>query len=98
VDLKSWGVMAVDWEQRVDFDRLRRARLARIQSLLKESSLGSLLCFDNNNIRYVSSSHIGTWSIDKQVRWSLLPQGTEPVVWDFGSVVGRPISRRHHEL
>jgi Xaa-Pro aminopeptidase len=92
VELKSWGLMAVDWEQRVDFDRLRRERLTRIKALLKESSLGALLCFDNNNIRYISSTHVGTWSIDKQVRWSLLPQDAEPIVWDFGSAA------RHHQL
>ena len=28
--LKTYGTMGVDWEQRVDFDRLRRVRLARI--------------------------------------------------------------------
>ena len=31
--LKTYGTMAVDWEQRIDFDRLRRDRLARIKSL-----------------------------------------------------------------
>ena len=34
--------MGVDWEMRVDFDRLRRERLARIEKLLKESGLGAL--------------------------------------------------------
>lgn len=90
--LKSWGVMAVDWEQRVDFDRLRRERLDRVSGLLKQSSMGALVCFDNNNIRYTTASHIGTWSIDKQVRWSLLPQDADPIVWDFGSAA------RHHQL
>ena len=38
--------MAVDWEQRVDFDRLRTERLARVKKLLSQSELGALLCFD----------------------------------------------------
>jgi len=29
--------MAVDWENRVDFDRLRRERLERAKELLKKS-------------------------------------------------------------
>ena len=29
--LKTYGTMAVDWEQRIDFDRLRRERLARVK-------------------------------------------------------------------
>jgi len=89
---KTFGLMAVDWEQRVDFDRLRKARLERIKALLQESELGSLLCFDANNIRYLTSTMIGTWSNDKYVRWSLLPQGREPIIWDFGSAA------RHHQL
>ena len=34
--LPTYGTMAVDWENRVDFDRLRRERLARAKDLLKE--------------------------------------------------------------
>ena len=32
--LPTYGTMAVDWENRVDFDRLRRERLARAKALL----------------------------------------------------------------
>jgi hypothetical protein len=42
---KTFGSMAVDWEQRIDVDRLGRERLARIKSLLAQSELGALLCF-----------------------------------------------------
>ena len=90
--LKTFGLMGVDYEERVDFDRLRRERLARIKGLLAGSELGALLCFDFNNIRYVTSTTIGTWGIDKLARFALLPQGDEPINWDFGSAA------RHHEL
>ncbi len=89
---KTFGLMAVDWEQRVDFDRLRRARLDRITGLLERSELGSLMCFDPNNIRYITSTIIGTWSNDKFVRWSLLARGREPIIWDFGSAA------KHHQI
>ena len=90
--LHSYGVMGVDWEERVDFDRLRDERLARIKRLLAESDLGALLCFDMTNIRYITATHIGTWAMDKLIRFCLLPQGDEPIMWDFGSAA------RHHEL
>ncbi len=90
--LKSYGSMAVDWEARVDFDRLRRERLARIKGLLKQSELGALLCFDMNNVRYITATHIGTWAQDKINRFTLLPQDDEPILWDFGSAA------RHHQL
>ncbi|MDE3169629.1 MAG: aminopeptidase P family protein [Acidobacteriota bacterium] len=90
--LPTHGSMAVDWENRIDFDRLRRERLARIKSLLEKSELGALLCFDMNNVRYITATHIGTWAQDKNSRFTLLARGAEPIVWDFGSAA------KHHQL
>jgi len=84
--------MAVDWEQRVNMDRLRTERLARAKQLLAKSNIGSLLCFDMNNVRYITATHIGTWAQDKISRFTLLPQNDEPILWDFGSAA------RHHQL
>jgi Xaa-Pro aminopeptidase len=92
VAIKTYGTMAVDWERRIDFDRLRRERLDRIKGLLKKSELGSVLCFDMNNVRYITATHIGTWAQDKISRFTLLAQGAEPILWDFGSAA------RHHQL
>src|SRR3981189_3684655 len=90
--LKTYGPMAVDWEQRIDFDRLRKERLQRAKDLLAKSEMGALLCFDMNNVRYLTSTHIGTWAQDKMNRFTLLPQNDEPILWDFGSAA------RHHQL
>jgi Xaa-Pro aminopeptidase len=84
--------MGVDWEQRVDFDRLRKERLARAKDALAKSEMGALLCFDMNNVRYLTATHIGTWAQDKISRFTLLPQNDEPILWDFGSAA------RHHQL
>lgn len=89
---KTFGLMAVDWEERVNVDRLRVERLARVKEKLEQSDLGALLCFDMNNIRYTTSTTIGMWAFDKLVRFSLLPRGGEPTLWDFGSAA------RHHDL
>ena len=90
--IKTYGTMQVDWEQRADLDRLRRERLARAKAGLARSELGALLCFDMANIRYLTATHIGTWAMDKLVRFCLLPQDDEPILWDFGSAA------RHHKL
>ena len=90
--LPTYGTMAVDWENRIDFDRLRRERLARAKDLLKKSEMGALLCFDMNNVRYLTATHIGTWAQDKANRFTLLPQNDEPILWDFGSAA------KHHQL
>jgi Xaa-Pro dipeptidase len=90
--IRTYGPNAVDWEERVDVDRLRTQRLARLKEALDRSELGALLSFDFHNIRYMTSTHIGTWAMDKLIRFALLPRGGEPVVWDFGSAA------RHHQL
>jgi Xaa-Pro aminopeptidase len=90
--IRTFGTMAVDWEQRIDFDRLRRERLSRLKGLLAKSEMGALLCFDMNNVRYITATHIGTWAQDKISRFTLLPQDDEPILWDFGSAA------KHHQL
>jgi Xaa-Pro dipeptidase len=90
--LPTWGAMGVDFESRVEFDRMRRYRLARARQALENSNLGALLLFDVNNIRYVSATKIGEWERDKLCRFALLARGQEPIVWDFGSAAV------HHKL
>ncbi len=86
------ATMAVDWEQRIDFARLRSDRLEKARASLRASDLGAVLVFDQNNIRYVTSTHIGEWARDKSARCVLLPREGEPVLWDFGSAA------KHHRL
>src|SRR3954453_17903529 len=84
--------MAVDWEKRLDMSRLRRERLERLKAELERSDLGALLTFDFSNIRYMTATHIGTWAMDKLIRFAVLPRGGDPVIWDFGSAA------KHHQL
>ncbi|NIW23345.1 MAG: M24 family metallopeptidase [Gammaproteobacteria bacterium] len=90
--IASPGRMNVDFEERVNFDRLRRYRLARTREALKASGLGSVLCFDNNNVRYITGSVIGEWSRDKICRYAMLTGNSEPYIWDFGSAA------THHRM
>ena len=90
--LQAPGVMAVDFEERIDFQRLHRYRLARTRQALRNSELGAVLCFDANNIRYMTSTNIGEWSRDKMCRSSLLAGNAPPHQWDFGSAAA------HHRL
>ena len=83
--LPALGHTAVDFERRVDHDRLRRYRLSRTKEALKKSICGALLTFDVNNIRYISGTKIGEWERDKMCRFALLAGDEEPYVWDFGS-------------
>ena len=88
----SPGSMNVDWEERWNVERLRTYRSARSRAALEASEVGALLLFDFNNIRYVTSTHIGEWARDKMTRYALLTRGGDPHIWDFGSAA------KHHRL
>jgi Xaa-Pro aminopeptidase len=90
--LPAPGHMGVDYEQRVDFDRLRKYRLRRAKASLEASECGAFLLFDFYNIRYVTQTWIGGALGDKMTRYALLTRGGEPKLWDFGSAA------RHHRL
>ena len=90
--IPSPGAQMVDWEERVNPERLRAYRSQRARDALAASDVGSLLLFDFNNIRYVTSTHIGEWARDKMTRYALLSRGGDPHIWDFGSAA------KHHRL
>jgi len=86
------GQIGVDYEHRVDFERLRAYRLQRAKDALEASDAGAFLLFDFYNIRYVTQTWIGGALGDKMIRYALLMRGKDPILWDFGSAV------KHHKL
>jgi Xaa-Pro aminopeptidase len=90
--LRAPGHGGVDFEARVDFDRLRRYRLERSLAALDASDCGAFLLFDFYNIRYTTQTWIGGALGDKMTRYALLTRSGEPVLWDFGSAA------KHHQL
>jgi Xaa-Pro dipeptidase len=90
--LHAPGHGGVDFEARVDFDRLRRYRLDRSLAALDASDCGAFLLFDFYNIRYTTQTWIGGALGDKMTRYALLTRSGEPLLWDFGSAA------RHHQL
>ena len=49
------GPFNVDWEERIDFGRLRRERVARAHGSLTASGLDALLLWKDENVRYLTS-------------------------------------------
>ena len=79
------ATLGTDWEQRVDFSRLRSERSNKVRTALDHSDIGSLILFDMNNIRYTTATHIGNWARDKLFRCCLVMRGADPILWDIGS-------------
>ena len=86
------GHMGVDYEERVDFARLRDYRMARARAALEASECGAFLLFDFYNIRYTTQTWIGGALGDKMIRYALVFRDRDSILWDFGSAV------RHHQM
>ena len=81
------GTMGVDYEERIDFTRLRRDRVAKIKVELAKTELGCLLLFDNHNKRYATSTAVASPEVDNMGRYAILPRNGEPYIFGFGSEV-----------
>jgi Xaa-Pro aminopeptidase len=79
---RAYSTTATDWQARVDFDRLRRDRLARARMMMEKHDLGALVCFVGENIRYITSVYQGNWKNNIFIRYCVLPRGGDPVLFE----------------
>ncbi len=78
----AWGTMAKDWELGIDYQRMVKERSLRAQAAVKAAGLGGVLCFNVDNVRYVTGTHIGELARDKFDRYCLCPREGDPYLWD----------------
>ena len=83
----TFGMMGVDYEQRVDFDRLRRERVAKIKTELDKTDFSCLLLFDTGNKRYATATAVASPEVDNMGRYAIVPRTGEPYIFGFGSEV-----------
>ncbi|MEI3280582.1 MAG: hypothetical protein V8R46_07565 [Eubacterium ramulus] len=77
------GFNGVDFEDNINFERLHSERLERAKKFLHESEFGALLCYDFDNIRYITGTHVGEWNRNKMNRHCLLIDGyDQPILFD----------------
>ena len=81
------GTMATDCEIRIDYDKLRRDRLSKMNEQLKTDRLGALLSFDPDTIRYITSTKLNDWTNNKLARSCLLVADHEPILYEIGSAI-----------
>lgn len=57
----DYGLMGVDWEQRVDFGRLRRERLVKAREAIADSDLDYMIVLRLEDVRYLTGfrMHLG---------------------------------------
>ena len=73
-----FGKLAVDYEQRVDYDRLRKERLQRAQDQINQDGLGAIVTWDDANIRYITSYYVTTPLRPLEAQFVFCPKNGEP--------------------
>ncbi|MFH1241372.1 MAG: Xaa-Pro peptidase family protein [Pseudomonadota bacterium] len=79
---RLYSQTGTDWQYRVDFESLRRERLQRAREQMDVHDLGALVLFAGANIRYVTGSYQGNWKYNINIRYAVLPNGGEPVLFE----------------
>ena len=57
-----FGIAGMDWQQRINWDRLREYRIERARQMMKKHGLGALLCMYDENCRYITGTLTPGWN------------------------------------
>jgi len=79
---RLYSQTGADWQMRVDFDRLRRQRLEKLQAEMKKDNLGALILFAGANIRYATASYQGNWKYNINIRYAVVPVEGPPTLFE----------------
>ncbi|MCX8031963.1 MAG: Xaa-Pro peptidase family protein [Thermoleophilia bacterium] len=72
------GKYAVDFEQRVDYDRLRRERLQRAKDQMIKDGLGAIVTWDEANVRYLTGYYITTPNRPLEAQFAFCARNGQP--------------------
>src|SRR6267143_6726016 len=87
VEMANFGMVGVDWQQRIDWARLRKYRLERARERMKAHGLGALLLMYDENCRYVTSTLTPGWNrLKPGLRYALLCGDGAPVLFEQGDI------------
>ena len=68
----------------IDFDRLRRGRLERLQAAMKRHGIAVALLYNFANIRYATGTDLmAVWTGSTLERYAVVPAEGTPVICEF---------------
>lgn len=79
---RVFGQQGVDFQERVNFDRLRSERLQKLQAEMKRAGMPALLLMLGDNIRYATGTWDLTWKPSNQTRYCLVFPDEPPVLFE----------------
>ncbi len=79
--MPEFGQMGVDWEERIDFDRMRRERLLKAREAMEKANVDALFIFSLEDMRYVLGfrTHLGPVAI-LGLAGVVLPKRGDPIL------------------
>src|ERR1700688_1767116 len=86
-EMANVGTVGLDWQERVNWDRLRKYRLERARERVKAHGLGALLLMYDENVRYVTGTLTPGWNrLKPGLRYALLCGDGAPVLFEQGDI------------
>jgi len=80
------GMIGVDWEERIDFRRMREERLAKAKASMKKNGVDALLLFRWENTRYTTGQRyvaVPNSPFEHCASFVALKQGGEPIIFSM---------------
>ena len=83
----NFGTVGMDWQQRVNWDRLRKYRTERAREMMKKHGLGAVLCMYDENVRYLTGTLTPGWNrLKPGLRYAMLCGDGQPVLFEQGDL------------
>lgn len=83
----TFGTLGTDWQERINWERLRQYRLGRAREAMDRHDLGAMLLMYDENVRYVTSTLTPGWNrLKPGLRYGLLVRGQEPIIYEQGDI------------
>ena len=85
--MANFGMVGLDWQQRINWDRLRTYRLERAREKMKAHGLSALILMYDENVRYVTSTMTPGWNkLKPGLRYAMLCGDDAPVIFEQGDI------------
>lgn len=81
------GLIDAEWANPVNYERMRNERLSRARLFMGKNHMDALVCFNADNIRYVTGT-LGI-PIPKIMRYCILTLNNDPILYEQGGDLGR---------
>ena len=83
----NFGIAGMDWQQRVNWERLREYRIERARAMMQKHGLGAMLCMSDENVRYITGTLTPGWNrLKPGLRYAMLCGDGRPILFEQGDI------------